>query len=300
MADEFKNTHDSLFKLILKDIEKAKEFLGVMLPEEIRSRIDLNSLREEQSSFINKNLKELFADMVFRVKIKDDSGENEAFLSLLFEHKSYKDKHVHFQILNYLSELYLKQTRTRKGLRPVIPIIFYNGKTNWKLGTIHEQFDAAYTDFLDVVPHFQITMIDLAEMSEESILNISQAWIRAVVLAQKYSKHPEQLIQRVSYIFETLGSLPNRNFLKQITIYVFNFTDSKTEELRSIIHSLSPGIKTEIMTTYERIKLEGEVKNTEDGIVRGYKNKVSISQLSLVFGISEAEVKAILKKKSLL
>lgn len=58
------------------------------------------------------------------------------------------------------------------------------------------------------------------------------------------------------------------------------------------------------MTTYERIILEGEaegkVKNTEDGIVRGYKNKVSIPQLSIVFGISEAEVIAILKKKGLL
>lgn len=70
------------------------------------------------------------------------------------------------------------------------------------------------------------------------------------------------------------------------------------------------------MTTYERIKLEGiiegeakgeakgkaegKAETTVYGIVRGYKNGFTIPQLSTIFGISEAEVKAILEKKSLL
>lgn len=133
MSDDFKNTHDSLFKLILKDIEKAKEFLGVMLPEKIRNKIDLLSLKEEQSSFINENLKELFADMIFKVKVLERNGGKEAYLSLLFEHKSYKDKHVHFQIMNYLSEGYHKQAKSKKGLMPIIPIIFSMVKPNGSL-----------------------------------------------------------------------------------------------------------------------------------------------------------------------
>jgi len=70
--------------------------------------MDLESLEICKDSFIEKDLRDYFSDMLYKVNL---SG-SPAYVYILFEHKSYYDKYVHLQLLEYMVKiwrLFLKQ-----------------------------------------------------------------------------------------------------------------------------------------------------------------------------------------------
>lgn len=58
----------------------------------------MDTLESQPTSYISKELKEQFTDLLFRVNIL----EREAYIFFLFEHKSYRDRMVIFQVLKYM------------------------------------------------------------------------------------------------------------------------------------------------------------------------------------------------------
>ena len=53
--DIIKNVHDKCFKEIMGDVQTAKSFLENYLPVDIVKLIDLEKLKPEKDSFIEKN-----------------------------------------------------------------------------------------------------------------------------------------------------------------------------------------------------------------------------------------------------
>lgn len=66
--------HDKFFKETFGKVTIAKDFLNNYLPESIMNIIDMKTLEPQKDSFINKELKETFADMLFRVNIDNKEG----------------------------------------------------------------------------------------------------------------------------------------------------------------------------------------------------------------------------------
>lgn len=64
--------------------------------------INVNTLEPQKDSYINKDLEESFSDLLFKV----DINEKEGYLYFLFEHKSYEDKGIAFQLLKYMVEIW--------------------------------------------------------------------------------------------------------------------------------------------------------------------------------------------------
>ena len=82
---------------------------------------------EGPSTFIDENLKEYRADLLFQVEMID---KNLAQIYILFEYKSYRDPKIFTQMLSYLARIYEQQTEPSI----VIPFLFYHGKKKWNLG----------------------------------------------------------------------------------------------------------------------------------------------------------------------
>ena len=59
------------------------------LPEEVLRSLDLETLEISNQSFIDEKLKEAFSDAVFKVKLKSMIAS--VYISILLEHKSYKE-----------------------------------------------------------------------------------------------------------------------------------------------------------------------------------------------------------------
>ena len=61
--------HDSFFKETIGKVEVAEDFLNNYLPEGIRNIVDTRTLEPQKDSFIDKELNETFADMLFKANI---------------------------------------------------------------------------------------------------------------------------------------------------------------------------------------------------------------------------------------
>jgi predicted transposase/invertase (TIGR01784 family) len=115
--DKINKAHDKFFKEVLGDIETAKSFLQHYLPPKIVRLINPESITIEKDSYVEKDLSEYFFDLLFRVKMQQE----EAYVYLLFEHKSKVDKHVSLQLLGYMTSIWKK---TVPGPLPVIlPVV---------------------------------------------------------------------------------------------------------------------------------------------------------------------------------
>lgn len=87
--------HDSLFRNYLTDINMAKTFFQVYLPEDISNLCDFSTLRLEPGSFVEKNLRKHFSDILYSVQIKDEKG----YLYPLIEHETTPEKMTHSKFL---------------------------------------------------------------------------------------------------------------------------------------------------------------------------------------------------------
>ncbi len=96
--DKITNPHDKLFREIWSDLKEARSFLENYLPPDVLELTDTNTLEICKDSFIEKELKDAYADILYRVKFENEPG----YIYLLFEHKSYKDRLVHLQLLGYM------------------------------------------------------------------------------------------------------------------------------------------------------------------------------------------------------
>jgi predicted transposase/invertase (TIGR01784 family) len=96
------NPHDKVFWETYRDLENARSLLYDRLPEKVMKLVDLNTLEISKDSFIEKELAEYYSDMLYRVMLKDGS---QGFIYVLFEHKSYYDRFVHLQLLEYMVKI---------------------------------------------------------------------------------------------------------------------------------------------------------------------------------------------------
>lgn len=77
--------------------------------DKVLKLVDLNTLEISKDSFIEKDLAEYHSDILYKVKLTNGS---QGFIYVLFEHKSYYDRFVHLQLLEYMVKiwrLYIKQ-----------------------------------------------------------------------------------------------------------------------------------------------------------------------------------------------
>ncbi|MCA1787178.1 MAG: Rpn family recombination-promoting nuclease/putative transposase, partial [Desulfobacteraceae bacterium] len=108
MTDEKKtawviNPHDKVFQTAYSDLENARSLLYHRLPDKVLKLVDLNTLEISKDSFIEKELADYYSDMLYRVMLKDGS---QGFIYVLFEHKSYFDRFVHLQLLEYMVKIW--------------------------------------------------------------------------------------------------------------------------------------------------------------------------------------------------
>ncbi|MBN2771035.1 MAG: Rpn family recombination-promoting nuclease/putative transposase [Spirochaetes bacterium] len=64
------NKHDKLFKEIESVKENAADLIRSVFPKEILNEVDLDSLLLDNNSYVDKNLKEHYTDLVYNCKKK--------------------------------------------------------------------------------------------------------------------------------------------------------------------------------------------------------------------------------------
>ena len=109
------NPHDRFFRQSFGRPDIARNFLEEYLPPDLQQALDLNTLVLQDGSFVDEEMQTHHTDLVYQVGLTHNSH---AYLYFLFEHKSYPDPWVAFQLLRYMTRLWERQ---RQGKEPLAP-----------------------------------------------------------------------------------------------------------------------------------------------------------------------------------
>jgi predicted transposase/invertase (TIGR01784 family) len=179
------NPHDAFFKQFLSRPELAADFLRHHLPVEVLALVDLARLELQLESFVDEQLREHLTDLLYRIPLV--SGE-EAFVYLLFEHKSYPDRGVALQLLRYMVQIWDQRQRATVTPAPIIPLVVYHGRTPWTIDPTFGALFAVAEPLRPYLPEFRYQLVDLSRLSDEQIQG--QIWTRIFQLILKYTFDP--------------------------------------------------------------------------------------------------------------
>ena len=97
--DEITNPHDKFFKEVFSGQEEVASFIRGGLKKDISEKIDTETLRIDNNSYIDSELDEYFSDVVYNCTYKNGEPLK---IALLFEHKSYVPDYPHLQLNRYI------------------------------------------------------------------------------------------------------------------------------------------------------------------------------------------------------
>ena len=277
------NPHDKFFKESFSRKEIAKSFIQEYLPEKLCNQFNFNTLEILKDSYIDKELSEHFSDILYKITI---SGKK-SYIYCLFEHKSYIDSWVGFQLLRNMVKIwegYLKQNKKAKKLPVIIPIVIYHGKEKWNLKNsilpLFEEID----NTKQYIPDFKSEIYDISHIPDDKIKG--EILLRVNLLLLKYIFRPD-LFEKLHEILELFITLSNKSkateYLEVLMRYLVASVDSKqTEEL-----------KTEFK---KAIKYGGNImptiaeKWTQDAIA---KEKINTAEKMIEKGMTSGDIRDI-------
>ena len=258
-----KNPHDKFFKEIFSDKEKAKELITLALPKNITEYFLWNDFTVEKDSFINKEMREFHSDILFSIKLKNNESVK---IYLLFEHKSFLDTSLYLQLLNYLVGIYNKH----KKIVPVIPIVFYHGKSVFKETDLFSEINSneMRNYLLKFVPLFNYELIDLQKNDvEDMIISLT---MKVLLYTFKNIRDFEDsnilekfILLSKDLFFEESGL----KIIEKMIMYLFSVNEVNPSDIKnSIVKFISEEKGDSIMaTTAERLINQG----LEQGIGKG-------------------------------
>jgi len=275
---EINNPHDRFFKETFSLRENVIDFLQGTIPGDILKKLDLSTLTLDNNSYIDKELKEHFSDIVYTCLCKD----KEVKITLLFEHKSSTVKYPHLQLLKYLLKIWETNIKQSERLMPVIPVILYHGKEKWEVRKFSEYFGGMDEAFRRYIPAFEYLLTDLSGYSNEELKDkvFKRASLQIAMLLMRNIFDVKCLEERLKEIFE-IGRLyfqekEGLRFLESVIRYLYNAPEIPVERVIDTIKEiseeggkLSMTIATKLI---EKGRLEGERKGEKKGKIEGEKS----------------------------
>ena len=271
MAD-ITSPHDKFFKENFSQLEIMRDFLRNYLSPEVRDLLNLDQITLQKDSFIDNEYKEHFSDLLFMVPMKN--SEN-AYIYLLFEHKSFHDSRVSLQLLRYMVRIWERDAKDAKtvSLRLIIPIVIYHGEQEWNVST---EFAALFPDcekLQSFLPNFHYLIYDLPRYPENAI--IGEYKLRMAIWIMKYIFNPDLLKEIGKAISIYMESKQDRNaedFLKAVLLYMMTASskvnhEDLEKELKKQLQYI--GAENIMMTLAEHYRQEGIQEGWQSGKQEG-------------------------------
>ena len=266
---EIHQPDDRFFKSAMSDPGVAKSYIQHFYPE-IAQIADFESLRLENNSSIRPNLKQFEADVIYRCRFK---GEADAhfYFCLLFEHKSKPDKYVAVQVGFYIMELLYRMVKKQgRGLEPVLPLVFYNGKEKWVPQTLEELFkEHPHHALLEpYIPNFRFLFQDASQLSAGELLRLDLNYFRSALMAMAFRHRQHLIFQHFQAILE---GTEDKEKVSAVMAYILGVGERSEEAFLEAIKNTKLTVKPEVMSTLEQILERGRKEGLDKGM---YKNRI--------------------------
>jgi len=269
--EQVTNPHDRFFKATLSREEVARDFVRHYLPQRILDCLDVDSLTVSKDTFVDKELREYFSDLLYSLDVQEGGS---AYVYLLFEHKSFSDPLTGLHILRYMVKIWEQCLKRGEGrpLPGIIPMVVYHGKGRWKVGLAFRDLFELPDVLGRLVPNFDYLLCDLTRYSDEEIKGAVLVRVCLLLLKHIFS---EDLPEKLPGILGLLKGLSDQRsgleYLETVLRYVGSGTDQikREEMIREVKHIFEePG--GDIMATLaEQWIEEGKREGMQQGIQQG-------------------------------
>jgi predicted transposase/invertase (TIGR01784 family) len=274
------NPHDAFFKQFMARPEIAADFLTQHLPADVLAILDLATLNEQKESFIDPDLRQQFSDILYQVKTKRGKP---VYVYQLFEHKSYPDKWVAFQLLRYKVRIWEKELAKHNRILPIITLVVYHGQVNWTMPPNFaalfdwEERGAKIEESLQLyIPDFAYHLVDLSAMDDTEIQG--GVWLQVFELLLKHIFDPT-LGQRLPEILGLIAHVASQPTGFEMLVTLLRYVarsgaGASREEIRRTVLTLFPRegailMKTAAQEWIEEALAEGIQKGEAIGIQKG-------------------------------
>ncbi|PWK27370.1 putative transposase/invertase (TIGR01784 family) [Arcicella aurantiaca] len=290
------NPHDKFFKESFSRLEVVQSFIEEVFPINLRERINLGKLQLTNSSFTEADLSEHFADLAYQTEF---AGQD-ILITLLFEHKSYSEKHPHWQLLQYMLNIWKEEEKQDKKPSIVIPIIIHHGTTLWKKTTMKSYFSKIHIDLQQFLPEFDYLLFSLNNWEDYQIANFKNTFLSTAAMLLKHSRdEKEKFLQLESFWVEKLNALDAAHeveFIHSVFKYIDNGINLTSNDLIIIFTKVSKTVTNIAMTIAEEITLEATEKTTLNHIKGLIKNGFSAEIIAKSFELPLQKVEEIIQK----
>ena len=269
------NPHDKLFRETWSDVATARAFLQQYLPPALLARLHLGTLEIVKDSFIDQELQEYFSDLLYRITIDKHVG----YIYLLFEHKSYPERHIHLQLLEYLLRIWRQDFKQRvknqyaRRLPIIVPLVLYHGKRPWRIKRrFAELFHRSAKTFQPYIPDFEYVLFDLTQYADDHIKGV--AFFQVVLLLFKHvfdADFAEKLPEILRLMNDVLHEEEGLRSLELVLRYIYTVTGAAmSEQITQIVTETLQAKGGEIsMTIAEKWQQEGWLKGRQEGRQEG-------------------------------
>ena len=161
MAAEITTPHNNLFRSVFGDTGEASALLRAHLPPAISRQLRWSTLALQPVGFIDSRLRDSESDLLFLIRRKTDAAP--VWLYVLLEHQSTPDEWLRLRLLKYSIRIWERDRRRhphRKQLRPILPLVLYQGRRRWRHGREFSELFAQQVRHWPWVPHYAHLLVD--------------------------------------------------------------------------------------------------------------------------------------------
>lgn len=305
MAEELHHPHDALVRTVLRDRTAATSFLQAHLPAEVSQRLDWATLSVVEGSFVDEEFRASEADLLYEVA--QVTGDTSLWLYVLVEHQSTPDRWIRLRLLKYCCRIWERQLTERpmpRELRPIVPLVFYQGARGWAYSPEFADLFAEAVRAWPWVPRFTHGLIDQSALAPEDLPGDLPVRLMQIVLWA--AAHPEQPWEAlVGQLLAQLAVLPpsgGMNYLQLFLRYLL-YTQERTAQatLHEVLRQHAPVVGDQLMTYAQELRQEGERKGREEGEIRAevriienlLREGMAWTAIARITGIDEAQFQAL-------
>ena len=253
------NSHDKYFKATFSKKEEAMDLIRHVFPTGIVERLDFDSLKLDNNSYISKELKESFSDLVYDCNYKNETVIK---IALLFEHKSEVPDYPHLQLLRYFMEIWQSNIKQKQPLVPVVPLVVYHGRKKWEYKSFENYFTIVDDELEKYLPVFDYLLADLSNYADDQIGELfEKVSVQIGLRILKNNYRQQKIAANLHTIFNKINILlqteEGENFLTTTLHYLFESTEIESTRLIEQLKIISEKGGEIAMTTATKLRREG-------------------------------------------
>jgi len=263
--------HDKLFKTAFGDREVLQDFLKSRLTPEILAKVDLNTAKLENCSFVSEELKGTQSDIVYSVQVDGKPG----YIYTLIEHQSESDGNQPLRLLGYNLQLWWQHAKQHKNDKypAIINLVLYTGTKSY---TGAKSIAKAFADPGLFYKSLGIPfLINIKDESDSKILQDGKAALVELLLRQGKMREFCKFLEENPHI---IALIHESSYAVEIVLYILALDKHAPKEILKKVPNLDPQTKNKIMSGLQRMIQESKQQGEERGILLGRKEGIQLGE----------------------